>query len=66
MLIELPTIKIAGIASRDYITCTLKNDTRSEPSYNDWKYRHYTKYIIFTNYRTRFDSLRVIRIILYY
>ena len=23
---ELPTIKIAGIASRDYITCTLKNE----------------------------------------
>ncbi|SEM50813.1 hypothetical protein SAMN05216431_103178, partial [Ligilactobacillus sp. WC1T17] len=22
--IELPTIKIVGIASRDYITCTLK------------------------------------------
>ena len=41
--IELPAIKIAGIASRDYITCTLKSDTRSEPSYNDWKYRHYTK-----------------------
>ena len=65
-IFELPTIKIAGIASRDYITCTLKNDTRSEPSYNDWKYRHYAKYIIFTNYRTRFDSLRVIRIILCY
>lgn len=64
--IELPTIKIAGIASRDYITCTLKNYTRSEPSYNDWKYRHYAKYIIFTNYRTHFDSLRVIRIILCY
>ncbi len=65
-LFELPTIKIAGIASRDYITCTLKSDTRSEPSYNDWKYRHYTKYILFTNYRTHFDSLRVIRIILCY
>ncbi|WP_172573843.1 LLM class flavin-dependent oxidoreductase, partial [Ligilactobacillus agilis] len=43
-IIELPTIKIVGIASRDYITCTLKSHTRSEPSYNDWKYRHYAKY----------------------
>ena len=42
---ELPVIKIIGTTSRDYIAYTT-HSTRSEPSYNDWKHRHYTKYNI--------------------
>ena len=43
--LELPVIKITVITSRDYITYTT-NSTHSKPSYNDWKYRHYTKDIL--------------------
>ena len=66
LLFELPVIKITGITSRDYITYTILIVHAPNLVIMTGNTTIMLNYIIFTNYRTRFDSLRVIRIILCY
>lgn len=60
--IELPVIKITGITSRDYITYTILIVHAPNLVIMTGNTTIILK-IIFTNYRTCFDSLKVLRII---
>ena len=61
-LFELPVIKITGITSRDYITYTILIVHAPNLVIMTGNTTIILK-IIFTNYRTCFDSLKVLRII---
>ena len=61
-IIELPVIKITGITSRDYITYTILIVHAPNLVIMTGNTTIILK-IIFTNYRTCFDSLKVLRII---
>ncbi|MGZ7897829.1 ATP-binding cassette domain-containing protein [Ligilactobacillus salivarius] len=62
MSFELPVIKITGITSRDYITYTILIVHAPNLVIMTGNTTIILK-IIFTNYRTCFDSLKVLRII---